>query len=141
MQPQVIIVLQEVFEGFNAYAVAAKAGPDTALNALLTEVERAKKYGFTADELERGKKQMLAGFEQLYNNKDKTESSNFVDEYIRNFLQKEPIPGITKEYDYYKILLPAIKLDEVNALSAKLKKNEHIFVSLQGPSTGNDKIT
>jgi zinc protease len=128
------------YEGFVAEAVAAKDGPDTALNALLTEVDRAKKYGFTADELERGKKQMLAGFEQLYNNKDKTESSNFVDEYIRNFLQKEAIPGIVKEYEYYKTLLPGIKLEEVNALSAALKKNEHIFVSLQGPSAGNDKL-
>jgi zinc protease len=128
------------YEGFTAYAVAAKDGPDSALDALLKEVERAIKYGFTPDELEREKKQMLAGFEQLYNNKDKTESSNFVDEYIRSFLQKEPIPGIATEYEYYKSLLPGIKLEEINALSIGLKKNEHIFVSLQGPSSGNEKL-
>ena len=128
------------YEGFEAYAVAAKAGPDTALNALLTEVERAKKFGFTPGELDRGKKQMLAAFEQLYNNREKTESGNFVDEYIRSFLSKEPIPGIAKEYDYYKTLLPGIKLEEVNALANALKKNEHIFVSLEGPSTSAEKL-
>ncbi len=128
------------YEGLTAYAVAAKDGPDTALHALLTEVGRVKKYGFTADELARGKKQMLANFEQAYNNKDKTESSNFVDEYVRNFLHKEPIPGISKEYDYYKTLVPGIKAEEVNALATKLKKNEHIFVSLQGPSASKEKL-
>ncbi len=128
------------YEGFSAYAVAAKNGPDTALHSLLAEIERAKKYGFTANEMERVKKQMLADMEQLYNNKDKTESANFAEEYIRNFLQKEPIPGITKEYDYLKTLLPEIKLEEVNAVASTLKQNEHMFVSLQGPSQGDTKI-
>jgi zinc protease len=128
------------YEGFTAFAVAAKDGPDESLKSLLTEVERVKKFGYTQAELERGKKQLLASFEQLYNNRDKTESSNFVEEYIRNFLQGEAIPGIAKEYDYYKTLLPGIKLDEVNAITTKLKENEHIFVSLQGPEATGTKL-
>ena len=126
------------YEGFTAYAVAGKDGPDTALRAVLTEVERAKRFGFTQGELEIGKKRMLAGIEQVYNNRDKTESSNYVEEYIRNFLQKEPIPGIDKEYNYYKEMMPGISLQEVNGMADKLKRNEHILVSLQGPaSPGN----
>jgi zinc protease len=128
------------YEGFTAFAVASKDGPDETLKALLTEVERVIKYGYKQAELERGKKQLLASFEQLYNNRDKTESSNFVEEYIRNFLQKEPIPGIAKEYDYYKTLLPGIKLEEINAITSKLKQNEHIFVSLQGPEANGTKL-
>ncbi|MES1214895.1 MAG: insulinase family protein [Bacteroidota bacterium] len=128
------------YEAFSAFAIAGKDGPDTALNAVLTEVERVKKYGFTEAELERGKKQMMSGIEQVYNNRDKTESGNYVDEYVRSFLQKEPIPGIEKEYQYYQQLLPGIKLQEVNALSAALKQNEKLFVSLQGPSTGDTKL-
>ena len=123
------------YEAFSAYAVAGKDGPDTALNALLTEVERVKKYGFTSNELERVKKQLLAGFEQTYNNREKTESGNYIEEYVRNFLQKEPIPGIEKEYEYYQQFLPNIKLEEVNALTTPLKQNQKLFVSLQGPST------
>ncbi|MGC4037853.1 MAG: insulinase family protein [Chitinophagaceae bacterium] len=128
------------YEGFSAYAVAGKGGPDTALNAALTEVERVKKYGFTEAELERGKKQMLSGMEQTYNNRDKTESSQYAEEYIRAFLTKEPIPGIAKEYEYYKQMLPAIKLDEVNAIATPLKQNENLFVSLQGPSESGQKL-
>src|SRR5882724_1207744 len=82
------------YENFSAFAVAAKGGPDTALNILMTEVNRAIKYGFTEAELERGKKRQLASIEQSYNNRDKTESSDFAEEYIRVFLQQESTPGI-----------------------------------------------
>jgi len=125
------------YESFSAFAVAAEGGPDTALNALMTEVNRAIKYGFTEAELERGKKKQLAFIEQAYNNRDKTESSNFAEEYIRVFLQQEPTPGIAKEFEYYKQLLPGITLLEINARTTPLKGNQKLFVSLQGPSQSN----
>lgn len=122
------------YENFSAYAVSGKGGPDTALVAMLTEIERAKRFGFTASELERAKKQLMAFIEQAYNNRDKSESSGYADEYLRVFLQQEPAPGIANEYAYYQQLLPGITLEEVNAMAAPLKQNENIFVSLQGPS-------
>jgi len=128
------------YEAFSAYAVAGQEGPDTALNAVLTEIERVKKYGFTEAELERGKKQMMSGFEQLFNNRQKTESSNYAEEYIRSFLQKEPIPGIDNEYHYYQQLLPGIKLPEINAVANPLKQSDKLFVSLQGPSSSDVKL-
>ena len=123
------------YEGFSGFAVAGKKGPDTALNALMREIERVKQFGFTEAELDRAKKRMLASIEQAYNNSNKTESANYVQEYIDNFLTQEPSPGIAAEYNYYNSLLPAIKLDEVNALVDPLKQNPHIFVSLTGPSS------
>ena len=125
------------YENFSAFAVAAEGGPDTALNKMMIEINRALKYGFTEAELERGKKQLLSFIEQLYNNRDKTESSTYAEEYIRVFLQQEPTPGIVKEFDYYKQFLPGISLAEVNAISTLLKQNEKLFVSLQGPSESN----
>ena len=35
------------YESFGGFAVAGKSGPDTALNILMQEIERVKKYGFT----------------------------------------------------------------------------------------------
>ena len=125
------------YDGFSAVAVAGGKGIDTALTALMTELERAKEYGFTGAELDRAKKDQMAGIEQLYNNRAKTQSGQLADEYIRLFLQHEPSPGIKAEYNYYKELLPGITLKEVNSLSDSLKSNENVFVSLQGPSNGN----
>ncbi len=128
------------YEGFSAFAVAGQAGPDTALNALMTEIARVKKYGFTEAELDRAKENQMAFIEQLYNNRAKQESSQYVQEYIRLFLEQEPSPGIVNEYNYYKELLPGISLTEVNDLATPLKQNENIFVSLQGPSEGKIKL-
>ncbi len=128
------------YESFSGYAMAGKKGPDSALHTILSEIKRVIQFGFTAAELERGKKQLLAGIERSYNNRDKTESAQLADEYIRNFLDKEAIPGIEKEYTYQKTLLPGISLDEVNGITAMLIKNEHLFVSIQGPSKSNNPL-
>ncbi len=128
------------YDGFSATAVAGQPGPDTALTALMTELERVKEYGFTQSELDRAKKDQMAGIEQLYNNRAKTESGQLAAEYIRLFLTHEPSPGIAAEYKYYQDLLPGITLKEVNTLSDSLKSNENIFVSLQGPANGSVKL-
>lgn len=128
------------YEGFAAAAGAGPEGPEAALKALLTEVERVKKFGFTQAELDRAKSQTMAGMERTYNNRNKTESGNYVREYVSHFLEQEPIPGIEKEYGYHKTFLPTVKLDEVNALAEPLKKNENLFVTLQGPEEGGKKL-
>ena len=128
------------YEAFSGYAMAGKKGADSALQTILTEIKRVSQFGFTAAEMERGKKQLLAGIERSYNNRDKTESAQFADEFIRNFLEKEAIPGIENEYNYQKVLLPNISIEEVNALANDLKKNEHLFVSIQGPSKSQDQL-
>ena len=102
------------YEAFNGFAIPGPKGPDTALLAVLTEIERIKKFGFTQSELDRAKKQQLASIERSYNNRDKTESSVLVDEFIRNFLEQEPIPGIEREFEYKNSLMPGIQLAEVN---------------------------
>ena len=121
------------YESFNAYALAGKKGIDTAYNALLTEIERVKRFGFTQGELERAKKSQLASLERSYNNRDKTESSRIIEEYIRHFLQQEPSPGIEAEFNIAKELLPGIQMQEVNAIANQLKQNEKVFVNIQGP--------
>ena len=86
------------------------------LETLLTEARRVQQYGFTASELERIKKSVLRGMKRAYEERDKTDSRRFASEYIRNFLQDEPIPGIEYEYALHKQFIPGIKLEEVNAL-------------------------
>jgi zinc protease len=90
------------YEAYASYAVLGKGGVEPALNAVILENERARKFGFTAAELDRTKKTILKGMERAYNERDKTESENFVQEYINNFLEKEPIPGIETENSYYQ---------------------------------------
>jgi zinc protease len=92
-------------------------GIERGLEAVLTEAERVKRFGFTESELERQKKDLLREVEQAYAEREKTESRVYAQEYIRHFLWDEPIPGIEREFELHKQLLPGIRLDEVNRLA------------------------
>lgn len=97
-------------------ALVKEGGIERGLEALFTESERIARFGFTPTELERQKRDALRSFERLNAEKDKQESQLFASEYIRNFTQREPIPGIAYEYELYKRFLPEITLDEINKL-------------------------
>lgn len=103
------------------------------IDAAITELERVKRYGFTAQELDRAKKNMLSGFERSWNNKDKTESAVFANEYVSNFTDGEPAPGIDTEYEMVKKMVPAITLDELNALTSIYKEEKNRFTYVTGP--------
>jgi len=84
------------------------------LDAILTEVERVRRHGFSKSELERAKGQILNLYQGLYNERNNHESGSFADEYKRNFLQGEAIPGIAYEYLLAGRLVPEISIEEVN---------------------------
>jgi len=129
------------YEAFNLYAGVGTGDVKKGLEALAEEVERLKRYGFTAPELERAKKSTLNTYERAFNNRDKTESQNYVEEYINHFLQQEPSPGIDKEFDYVKSLLPGITLEEVNAVTKRFKDEKNKFIYVLGPEPKpNEKL-
>ncbi|MDC8756168.1 M16 family metallopeptidase [Janthinobacterium fluminis] len=107
------------YESFNAYALLGKGGVAPAVDALLQEDGRVRRFGFSAIELERSKKDMLRNFERAYLERDKSDSAGYVAEYVRNFLEQEAIPGIENEYNYVREMLPGITLAEVNQAFAK----------------------
>src|SRR6187549_697014 len=121
-------------ETFSSFALISKGGVEPAVNAIVQENERARKFGFTATELDRTKKNLLKGMERAYSERDKTESENYADEYIRNFLEKEPIPGIENEFAYYKQYVEGITLEEVNKFaSTAIPTSENKLVAITAP--------
>lgn len=128
------------YQSYNVAAVAGKDGPKVAITSAIKEVERVRKFGFTQAELDRAKKQMMARMERAVANKDKTESANLIEEMIRHFLEKEPMPGIVKEVEYFKTFLDGVTLSEVNDYDNYLDKNKNVFVSFQGPDADKKAI-
>lgn len=104
----------------NAYAGFAlfpNGKADKALEAVVTENERVKRFGFTTTEFERMKKQILTKTEQEYNERDKTESKQLVGDLVQLFLTGEAVPGAENEFTYLKELIGGITLEEVNSLA------------------------
>ncbi len=99
---------------FNMYCITQDNGTTKAMEALLTEAERAKKFGFVEGELEQAKKEMLKSEESAFLEKDKTESGDLIDGLVYYFLEKRPFTGIENAYNFSKQEVPSITLAEVN---------------------------
>jgi len=129
------------YEVYSSFAVIGKAGVEPAVHSILEENERARKFGFTESELDRIKKSFTRNLERAYNERDKTESENYADEFIRNFTEDEPIPGIANEFAYFKEFSQSITLEEINAFAAKnIPGNETKLVILNGPEKSEFKM-
>lgn len=107
------------YRSYNASAAIGPRGVQPAISALVQENERARLHGFTAQELERAKKNLMRTYEQAWNERAKSDSASYAAEYIRNFLEHEAIPGIDLEYRYVRELVPGIALDEMNAYARR----------------------
>lgn len=118
---------------YSLYAVPKENKTNEAVALLIEENQRVKQFGFTTDELKRQKAQMLSRLEKALQEKDKTESRRFVQEYINNFLDQEPFPGIDYEVELSKTLIPDIKVEEINALAKQLITDKNMIVLLTGP--------
>jgi zinc protease len=116
-------------DSYISMALVSDTGVVKGLKAILEENEKVKRFGFSESELERTKKELLTNYETAYQERDKTESENFANEYVRNFLEKEPAPGIAYEYKLFEHLAPQITLDEVNQLAKKwITDNNRVLV-------------
>jgi zinc protease len=120
-------------EAYQSFAMVEEDKALSALNVLVTENERAKKYGFTQSELDRAKSSILARYEKSYNDRDKTNSDSFVSEYQAYFLEGEPAPGIAWEFDMIKQILPGISLEELNGFIQNYVKEDNRVVVITGP--------
>lgn len=124
--------------------VLSAATKDTAilsgLEAILTEAARVQRHGFTGTELERAKQNLLRGYERAHEEREKTESAAYADEYVAAFLEHEPIPGIIAEYDLAKALLPRIPVEMVNALVKEWVGNRNRVIVVRAPQKPGVKL-
>jgi zinc protease len=103
---------------FQVVAAVPKAGRvGETVQALAREVARLRRYGTTAAELGRARDAMSRNLQSYYDERDKTESREHIEEILRVFLTDEPMPGIPYEYALSRAFLPTISLDEANALA------------------------
>ena len=126
-------------KAYQSFAMMAENQQLSALKVLVTENERAKKYGFTSGELDRAKASFLAQIEKSYNDRAKTNSDRFVGEMQSHFLEQEPVPGIEWTFETMKKLMPSIILKDVNDLIKDYIKEDNRVVVFTGPEKDNLK--
>ena len=120
-------------EATTMQALVADGGAERGLTALVAEAERVAKFGFTATELERQKVSSQRYLQQALAEKDTSESAPLAEEFIRNFMNDEPIPGISYEQAMAQRLMPGITLEEVNKLAATWLPDGNRVVVVNAP--------
>ena len=126
-------LLAKTVEAFAGIAISKEDGIPTALAAIIREIERARKFGFTASEYARAKAEYLRMLESAYNERDKMKNNQYVQEYVRHFIDNEPIPGIETEYALMNQLAPNIPVEAINSILPQLIKDENIVINIFGP--------
>jgi len=127
-------------DAFKFRAIAKEGKELEGLNAILLEAEKTKRFGFTNSELERAKTDFLKIYETTYNERDNQKNNQLVQAYVGNFLNQSPISGIEWEYNTVKIMLPQLKLEEINQLVKSYITDTNMIVSIMAPDKEAVKI-
>jgi zinc protease len=114
-------------------ALVANDGVTKGLDALVTELERVQRFGFTAAELTREKQAMMLSYEQVVTESPDRESANRADEYTRNFLEGEALPTIWQELAFHRRFVPGITLAEMNKLGTDWFPPDNRLVVVSAP--------
>lgn len=98
-----------------------------AVQCVMAEVSRMRQHGITAAELSRYAENVSSYMENIYNNRNKQPNEYFAQQYRKNFVEGEPIPGIEVEYELMKSIgsqIPAEVYNEfVKECTESIEKN------------------
>lgn len=119
---------------FELSAVVPEGGLERGLEAIITEARRVQDFGFSAAELDRAKASLIANFERAFKERGTSESRSYASEYVRAFLQEEPIPGIEFEHRLASTYVPGVTLDEVNATARRMVRPDNRVVLAVAPA-------
>jgi zinc protease len=134
---------QSFIRGYDVFISVAVLGNNTekeAMDALMAETERVRKFGFLPAEIERVKASILNGAQRAFNEKDKSQSAQLVQGYLNNFLQGTPVTGPENRYKFIKQVLPSITATEINAVAKKMPEPNNAFALLLAPAKMKDKL-
>ncbi|MDE7375376.1 MAG: insulinase family protein, partial [Muribaculaceae bacterium] len=127
-------------DAFNIVAVAKDNDVLPGFEAAYRELLRAARGGFTVGEYERARAEYLSRLEKAYNGRDTRENEGYVNEYVRHFIDNEPIPSIEDEYQIMsQMIAPNIPVEVINqVLPEYVTPDNRVLIALY-PENGTFK--
>ncbi len=118
-------------DAFSFTVVPKEGHEEEGLKALLVEVEKIKRFGFTESELARAKAKLLSKIENKYKERENENNSNYSKEYINHFLKNRPSAGIEWENTYGQTLLPKLKLGAINKIAKQYISADNQIIAIE----------
>jgi zinc protease len=104
------------------------------LRLLVRELARLEHHGFLPSELDRARKTAIARYERICGEYAKAPLREVAGEIVRNFVDDELMPGPEVELAWAHEILPAITLDEVNALAMQHAGEAGRVIAISAPA-------
>lgn len=120
-------------ESVNASIVMKDGQYLQAIAAIYRELLRAKRGGFTEAEYERYRQEYLSRLDAQFEARDKVQNTRYVNEYVRHFLDNEPVPGIEWMHQNMKQVIPMLPLEAVNQAFPQLISDKNRAIALFMP--------
>lgn len=108
--------------------------PRSGIDAAIEVVEKARRYGFTEDELDHAKIQHTVNIEHRRETKDKTCNADYVKAILGHYLSCEPCMDIDYEADLLTAVNEEISLDDVNRAIKEIISDENQVLIVLGPT-------
>ena len=126
--------LAKTKKSFMGIVVCGETQLENAVATVWREILRAKRGGFTASEYERARAEYMSQVESAYNAREKKSSASYCSEYVRHFIDREPIMGVENEYALSQQLCPNIPVDVVNQLFGQIvEEGKNLVVACMLP--------
>ena len=103
-----------------------------AFEAIYTEFEKVRRFGFTPSEFERAQTNILRRNQQAYDRRNDRRNGEFVGRYTSNFRRGTPIYGAEEEWQIDSMLIANMDLNTVNAVAMQerfLPTNQVVLMS------------
>ena len=125
----------------------AKTGrSEESLAEMLLVKESLERFGFLQEEVDEAKVFLLSMLEQMVQEENRRQSSQFIRQFTQHFLEGLPVPDISWEFETIRNMLPGISLDEINRTVRNNFANDDLTILIMAPDSeidslpGNDRI-
>ena len=101
------------------------------LEAIYTEMEKVRRYGFTQGEFERAQNDLMRRAERAYANRNDRRNGEFVQTYLNNYSKNTPMPDAETEWQLDSMLIKMINVEAVNGFAQQViyPRNQVIVVT------------
>lgn len=99
--------------------------------AMYTEMEKVRRYGYTQGEFERAQNDLMRRAERSYANRNDRRNGEFVQTYLDNYSKNTPMPDAQTEWQLDSMLIKMLNVDAVNAFAQQViyPQNQVIVVT------------
>ena len=107
-------ILSKTRDALQFNAISKSGMAELTMQWMAREVNRATTYGFTEGELRRARLTYQAALDRLTRERDKYANTRYARDFVRAYLQGEPIPSIDENNRIMQRIIDEVTLDDVN---------------------------